>query len=153
MNKKRGIWFFGLSGSGKSFASILLQKKIKNSIIIDGDDVRKYISFDLSYSKDDRNIQLKRMLGIGKIAIKSGIFPLISTVWMNKNIMNEAKKNGIQLLKIETDFDQLLVEHETYQNKKDVVGVNFKYSRYLKPKIIKNNKDAKFWTTLKKLTL
>ena len=71
MNKKKGIWFYGLSGSGKSYASILINKKIKNSIVIDGDEVRKNISFDLKYSKKDRNIQLKRMLGIGKIAINS----------------------------------------------------------------------------------
>ena len=44
-NKKKirtGIWFFGLSGTGKSFASKFIGKYHKNCLIIDGDVVRKY---------------------------------------------------------------------------------------------------------------
>tara|TARA_B100000965_G_C19347262_1_gene650133 strand:+ start:64 stop:525 length:462 start_codon:yes stop_codon:yes gene_type:complete len=151
MNKKKGIWFYGLSGSGKSYASNLLHKKIRNSFIIDGDEVRKNISYDLDYSKSSRNIQIQRVLGIGKIAINSQIYPLISTVWMNEKIMKEAKRIGIQFIKIETEYNQLIKSHETYRNKTNVVGVNFQYSKNLKSKTIKNSKDAKFWTILKKL--
>ena len=152
MNKKKGIWFYGLSGSGKSYASILINKKIKNSIVIDGDEVRKNISFDLKYSKKDRNIQLKRMLGIGKIAINSRIFPLISTVWMNSTIIKSAKKIGIKVIKVETNFNKLIETHKTYKKKKDVVGINIKYEKNLKSSTIQNNKDNKFWNILKKLT-
>mgnify|MGYP000890015861 FL=1 len=151
MNKKKGIWFYGLSGSGKSYASILINKKIKNSIMIDGDEVRKNISFDLKYSKKDRNIQLKRMLGIGKIAINSKIFPLISTVWMNSTTIKSANKIGIKIIKVETNFNNLIKTHKTYKRKKDVVGINFRYSKNLKSLTIQNNKDNKFWNTLKKL--
>ena len=151
MNKKKGIWFYGLSGSGKSYASILINKKIKNSIVIDGDDVRKNISFDLKYSKKDRNIQLKRMLGIGKIAINSNIFPLISTVWMNSTIIKSANKIGIKIIKVETNFNNLIETHKTYKKKKDVVGINFKYGKNLRSLTIQNNKDSKFWNILKKL--
>ena len=47
----KGIWFYGLSGSGKTLLSNCLKKKIKNFIILDGDQIRKYISTDLGYSK------------------------------------------------------------------------------------------------------
>ena len=46
--KFKGIWFYGLSGSGKTISSKFLKKKIKDSLIIDGDKVRKLISFDLN---------------------------------------------------------------------------------------------------------
>ena len=151
MNKKKGIWFYGLSGSGKSYASILINKKIKNSIVIDGDEVRKNISFDLKYSKKDRNIQLKRMLGIGKIAINSKIFPLISTVWMNSTIIKSANKIAIKIVKVETNFNNLIETHKTYKKKSDVGGINFKYGKNLKSLTIQNNKDSKFWNILKKL--
>ena len=37
INKKyKGVWFYGISGSGKTQASKYLKKKIKNSIILDG---------------------------------------------------------------------------------------------------------------------
>tara|TARA_B110000263_G_C15215772_1_gene467457 strand:+ start:362 stop:820 length:459 start_codon:yes stop_codon:yes gene_type:complete len=151
MSKKKGIWFYGLSGSGKSYATKLLYKKIKKPILIDGDEVRKNISFDLKYSKNDRNIQLKRMLGLGKIAINSNIFPLLSTVWMNKKILNSANKIGIKVIKVEANIKELIKTHKTYGNKKDVVGINIQYEKNLNSTIIKNNKDNKFWNTLKKL--
>ena len=56
---KKGIWFYGLSGSGKTFASKIILKDISKSIEIDGDQVRKYISFDLGYNIKDRKIQIR----------------------------------------------------------------------------------------------
>ena len=65
--KLKGIWFYGLAGCGKSFASKCIKNLINKSIIIDGDDVRKNISFDLGYDLKSRKIQIRRLLGIGKI--------------------------------------------------------------------------------------
>ena len=49
------IWIIGLSGSGKTFLSKKIFKRIKGKkILIDGDDVRKYITYKLGYSKRDR---------------------------------------------------------------------------------------------------
>ena len=59
--KKKGIWFYGLSGSGKTYASKLILKENKNSFLIDGDDVRKFLSQDLNYSLQDRKIQIRRI--------------------------------------------------------------------------------------------
>ena len=53
--------------TGKSIASKFLNKKIKNSILLDGDEIRKYVSFDLGYSIKDREIQIKRVFGIVKL--------------------------------------------------------------------------------------
>ena len=40
--KYKGIWFYGNAGTGKSIASKFLYRKIKNSVLLDGDDIRKY---------------------------------------------------------------------------------------------------------------
>ena len=76
--KKKGFWFYGLSGCGKTFASKYLNTKIKNSVLIDGDDIRKHISFDLGYSTKDREIQITRVLGLAKVIQKSKFVPIIS---------------------------------------------------------------------------
>ena len=67
MNKNKkiisGIWFYGLSGSGKTTVSKYLKNNVfKKSLIIDGDIVRKYISTDLKYTLSDRLIQLNRIV-------------------------------------------------------------------------------------------
>ena len=70
LKKISGIWFYGMSGSGKTFATKIIAKKKKNSILIDGDDVRKFLSQDLGYNINERKIQIRRVFGITKIALK-----------------------------------------------------------------------------------
>lgn len=94
----KGLWLFGLSGSGKTYLSNKISKKIKNSFIIDGDEVRKFISFDLGYKKSDRIQQNKRVLGIAKIVMKNGYYPIISSVYLDPKIFLEAKKKKLELL-------------------------------------------------------
>ena len=48
---------------------IKVAQKIKNSVVIDGDKVRKLISTDLNYSKSDRIIQLKEFLVLAKLLL------------------------------------------------------------------------------------
>ena len=91
----KGLWLFGLSGSGKTFASQSISYTIDNSFIIDGDDVRELISYDLDYDLDSRLLQLKRIFGITKIALKNNYFPIISSVYMSKELEIELKNNNI----------------------------------------------------------
>ena len=151
MTKKTGIWFYGLSGTGKTYGSNLLHKKIKNSILIDGDIVRKYVSYDLDYTENDRNIQITRMYGLAKIAINSNIFPIISTVWMNNKMLKKASNLGIKVILIKSEMNEVKKDHNTYKNKKNVVGVNFDYEKKLNTLIITNTKDKEFWNLLKTL--
>ena len=150
MNNYNGIWFFGLSGVGKSYASSLIKAKRKNTVVIDGDVVREYLSHDLGYSIKDRNIQIKRMYGIAKIIINSNYFPVVSSVWMNLEISKLLKKEKINLIKIEADMKEIFKSHKTYKNKSNVVGKDITFNRFKHQKII-NNKDRKFWMELKKL--
>jgi len=99
--KYKGVWFYGLSGSGKTHASKILFKKLKKSILIDGDSVRSKVSFDLGYSLRERKIQIKRLFGISEISIASNIIPIISSVYMNKSTSFLLKKKDILLIQIE----------------------------------------------------
>lgn len=66
-NKKKGltIWLTGLSGSGKTTIAHALIKKLKTFnkpiIILDGDEIRKHISPELGFSKQDRSTNVKRI--------------------------------------------------------------------------------------------
>tara|TARA_Y100000590_G_C15382542_1_gene886895 strand:+ start:201 stop:671 length:471 start_codon:yes stop_codon:yes gene_type:complete len=129
MKKKiKGVWFYGLSGSGKTFISKTIKKKIPNSVIIDGDKVRKLISKDLNYSRNDRKIQIRRILGISKIVVDSNIFSISSSVYYDKFVQNKCKKIGILPIKIiRKNFNRILKTHKTYKNKSNVVGRDIFY--------------------------
>ncbi|MAI75722.1 MAG: hypothetical protein CMM90_00860 [Rickettsiales bacterium] len=146
MKKKiNGVWFFGLSGSGKTFVSQKLQKKINNSVIVDGDIVRKLISKDLNYSKKDREIQINRIFGISKIIINSGKFPIASSVYLNKKINILCKKNNILVVKINRiKFDTVKKNHKTYRNKRNVVGKDIFYENFKTEVLINDNKSSFF---------
>ena len=147
--KIKGLWFFGISSSGKSFLSKFLKKKIKNSILLDGDDIRKFISFDLSYSISDRVIQTKRMLGFAEICIKNRLFPIISTAYLNKKVYLNVKKRGILVVKVEREKNKTNLK---LKNKKNVVGINITLPKF-KCLVIKNTNKKfkkKFFEQLKK---
>ena len=140
LKKNNGIWFYGVSGSGKTIASQYLKKRIRNSFLIDGDVVRKYISFDLGYSIRDRKTQVKRVLGIAKISRFSKIFPIISTVFMSQNLKNKLKEERILVIKIIRDFKKIKNRKKIYNKKMNyVIGIDIKNPKLKKESIIDNN--------------
>ena len=138
--KYKGIWFYGLSGSGKTFITNYLKKKIPNSIVIDGDEVRKFISFDLGYKLEDRKIQIERIYGICKIIINSNKIPLASSVYFNKKLNKLCKYSKILPIKVERkNFELIKNRHKTYKNNKNVVGMDIFYEKFRTNKIYNDN--------------
>lgn len=123
----KGIWFFGLSGSGKSTLSRKISKKIKKSFTIDGDEVRKFISFDLGYKKSDRIKQNKRVIGLAKIVIKNGYYPIISSVYLDPKIFKEAKKAKIRVVNV---YRSRNFTNHKLKNKKNIVGKSIKQPKF-----------------------
>ena len=156
MNKKyKGIWFYGNAGTGKSIASKFLIKKIKNSILLDGDEIRKYVSFDLGYSIKDREIQIKRVFGICKIVKQSNIFPIASTVYMNAKIKKKLMDQNILPIKILRDFDKIKNRKNIYNHKmKHVIGKDLKNPNLRNQlEIINNQTIKKLYNKLSKIIL
>ena len=152
--KTRGIWFFGESGVGKTFLSNIISKKINKSFLIDGDDVRKLISKDLSFSKEDRAIQCKRLLGIANISLKNKLFPIVSSAFLTKEDNSLLVKKKIAVIRVYRKKEEVL-KKKTYKiYKKDIVGRDilydrFKYYKFYNDKNYLNNID----TFIKKLKL
>lgn len=85
-----GIWFTGLSGSGKSATTAvlttLLLERGRETTILDGDVVRTHLSKGLGFSKEDRDTNILRIgfvageiVGAGGAVICAAISPYRST--------------------------------------------------------------------------
>lgn len=75
---RRGVclWFTGLSGSGKSttaeHALSLLLEKGRNVTLLDGDVVRTHLSKGLGFSKEDRDINIRRIGFVASEIVRHG---------------------------------------------------------------------------------
>ena len=147
--KITGIWFFGLAGAGKTFASQICGKLIDRSFLIDGDDVRKLVSFDLGYSESDREVQIKRVLGLAEIAIKNGQVPVVSTVTMSKEISQRCDKLCFAMAHIIRPIDQLRKARDIYEAERNVVGVDIQ-QKNLNIQKLYNNGDENFEGIIKR---
>lgn len=145
----KGIWLFGLSGSGKSYISNKLTKKIKNSFKIDGDLVRKTISQDLNYSIKDRTEQNRRVLNLANFIRLNGYFPIISSVHLDKTLIKKIRKNKIQIIKIvPLRMNRINLK---LKNKQNVIGKDLIENKILSKKYFNDYKKFdinKFLKTL-----
>ena len=98
------IFFTGLSGSGKStiangVLSKLLEKGTRKTTLLDGDIVRTHLSSELGFSKEHRDINIKRIGYVaseitknGGIAICAPIAPFEGPRNENKNLISQYGK-------------------------------------------------------------
>ena len=83
------LWFTGLSGSGKStIANCVEQELHKNSIhtyTLDGDNIRKGLNCDLSFSPEDRSENIRRIAETARLMIDAGLVVLAAFVSPYRN--------------------------------------------------------------------
>ncbi|QCI24470.1 adenylyl-sulfate kinase [Buchnera aphidicola (Muscaphis stroyani)] len=78
------LWFTGLSGSGKSSISNILEqclfKKCVHTYILDGDNVRTGLCSDLNFSISDRTENIRRIGEVSKLMLDAGMIVLVAII-------------------------------------------------------------------------
>lgn len=93
------IWFTGLSGSGKStIANVVEQELYKQGIktySLDGDNIRKGINNDLTFSPEDRTENIRRiaetahlMVDAGLVVLAAFVSPYKKELWLFKTFLS-----------------------------------------------------------------
>ena len=117
------IWFTGLSGSGKStIANALETQLFANNIktyTLDGDNIRKGINNDLSFSPEDRSENIRRIAEVANLFIDAGVVVLGAFVSPYRKDRENIKKIVGSTNFIEIYINTSLAECE----KRDVKGL------------------------------
>ncbi|MFW9889870.1 MAG: adenylyl-sulfate kinase [Candidatus Thorarchaeota archaeon] len=77
------IWLTGLSASGKTTIAQGLLKDLRNKRHIeamDGDEIRRGLSRDLGFSKEDRNEHNHRVIFCSKLLARNGVIVVVALI-------------------------------------------------------------------------
>lgn len=78
------LWFTGLSGSGKSTVANVVEQELYNAglrtYILDGDNIRKGLNKDLSFTEESRIENIRRIGEVAKLMTDAGIIVLAAFV-------------------------------------------------------------------------
>lgn len=108
------IWFTGLSGSGKSTIANAVEQQLHKQGIktytLDGDNIRKGINSDLSFSPKGRTENIRRIAEISNLMIDAGLVVLAAFISPYKkdrdNIKSIVKDVNFVEIFVNTSIDE-----------------------------------------------
>jgi adenylylsulfate kinase len=77
------VWMTGLSGAGKSTLSTALAARlaaVRPVELLDGDDVRTFLSAGLGFSRPDRDTNVHRIAYVARLLAKHGVLVFVAAI-------------------------------------------------------------------------
>jgi adenylyl-sulfate kinase len=97
MHKGFTLWFTGMSGAGKSTISHALERRLRamgaKVEVLDGDVVRTHLSKGLSFSKEDRDINIRRIGWVCEVLSRNGIIAIAAAISPYRAVREEIRAN------------------------------------------------------------
>jgi len=95
MHKGFTLWFTGMSGSGKSTISRLLELKLRELgarvEVLDGDVVRTHLSKGLGFSKEDRDENVRRIGFVCELLARNGVIAIAAAISPYREVRDEVR--------------------------------------------------------------
>lgn len=89
------LWFYGLSGSGKTTIAAALQRQLHEKgchvVVLDGDNIRSGLNHNLGFSDDDRSENIRRIAEVAKLFTESGAIVLASFITPKRELRELAR--------------------------------------------------------------
>lgn len=89
------LWFTGLSGAGKStIANVVVERLADRGIkveLLDGDEVREHLSRGLTFSKEDRDINIRRIGWVAKVLARNGVVAVTAAISPYRALRDEVR--------------------------------------------------------------
>ncbi len=89
------LWFTGMSGAGKSTLAERLEKEFRargyRVELLDGDEVRTHLSKGLSFSKEDRDTNVRRIGWVARVLARNGVIAITAAISPYREIRDEIR--------------------------------------------------------------
>jgi len=104
------LWFTGLSGGGKSTLANAVGERVRalRAVeILDGDEVRTHLSKGLGFSKEDRDVNVRRIGFVARLLARHGVFVITAAISpygeVRREIRRLAEREGIPFVEVFVD--------------------------------------------------
>src|SRR5512135_2100421 len=89
------LWFTGLSGAGKTTVSKIIAEELRargmKVEVLDGDVVRENLSKGLGFSKEDRDINIRRIGWVCEVLTRNGVVAIGAAISPYRAIRDEIR--------------------------------------------------------------
>lgn len=91
------IWITGLSGTGKTTLCAALRALIKprlaETVVLDGDVIRKLFGAGLGYREQDRVVQIGRIQALAKMLSDQGLVVVVGALYARPDLLSWNREN------------------------------------------------------------
>jgi adenylylsulfate kinase len=114
------LWFTGLSGSGKTTLATAIATRLRPLRpveILDGDDIRKHLSPELGFTKEDRELNVWRIGFVARLLARHGVFAIAAAISPYARTRDEIRRlaatDGVPFVEVFLDSElQCLVDRD-----------------------------------------
>jgi adenylyl-sulfate kinase len=90
------VWFTGLPCAGKSTLARLVERKIRERgfpvIVLDGDEVRTWLTAGLGYSREDREENIRRIARLAMFQNRAGVATITAAISPYRRTREDARR-------------------------------------------------------------
>jgi adenylylsulfate kinase len=158
------LWFTGLSGAGKSTLANLVAEELRKRghrvEILDGDEVRTNLSKGLGFSKEDRDINIRRIGYVCNLLARNGVISISAAISPYRDVRDEVRGLHQRFFEVfvRCTIDKLVERDVKGLYKKALAGeikhftgVSDPYEEPLKPELIVDSSTETVEQSLGKL--
>lgn len=101
------LWFTGFSGAGKStIANLVVEELRKRNVaveLLDGDEVRTHLSKGLTFSKEDRDTNVRRIGWVAGLLSRNGVGAVTAAISPYIDVRAEAREMATNFVEVFVD--------------------------------------------------
>ena len=89
------VWLTGMSGAGKTTIAGILERKLRERglyvEVLDGDVVRTHLSAGLGFSKEDRDLNIRRVGWVCEVLSRNGVVAIAAVISPYRAVRDEVR--------------------------------------------------------------